>query len=94
MTAVRVIRGGKMKEIGIVTLVSVLAIAAAPHARGESTTIFVTQRSTSEFGACFVAAHGGSPASLMIADRGSRREIQIRNASLNGPEARAVKQCI
>ena len=83
-----------MKEIGIVTLVSVLAIAAAPHARGESTTIFVTPKSVSAFGACFASVHGGSPASLLIADRGSRREIQLRNASLNGPDARAVKQCI
>jgi hypothetical protein len=83
-----------MKEIGIVTLLSVVVIAAAPHARADRTAMFVTRKSASAFGACLAAAHGGNPTSLNIADRGSRREIQLLNVSFDGAEARAVKQCL
>jgi hypothetical protein len=83
-----------MKEIGIVTLLSVAVVAAAPHGRADMTAIFMTPKSPRAFGACFAAAHGGNPALLNIADRGSRREIQLRNVSLDGAEARAVKQCL
>ena len=83
-----------MKEIGIVTLLSVVVIAAAPHARADKTAVFVTPKSPPAFAACFAATHGGNPALLNIADRGSRREIQLRNVSLDGVEARAVKQCL
>jgi hypothetical protein len=83
-----------MKEIGIVTLLSVIAIAAAPHARSEKLTVFVSQKSAREFGECFADAHAGPYSDLIINDRGSRREILLRNAAMEGPEARAVKQCL
>ncbi|MGN6849101.1 MAG: hypothetical protein ACTHJK_06460 [Sphingomicrobium sp.] len=35
-----------------------------------------------------------NPYFLVINDRGSRREIQLQNASWNGPEARGAEQCI
>ena len=82
-----------MKAIGIVTLLSVVAIAAAPSARSEKVTVFVTQRSAQAFTACF-AAHAGNAADLIVSDRGSRREIQFRGATIDGPEAQAVKTCI
>ena len=34
------------------------------------------------------------PYFLVISDRGSRREIQLQNANLDGPEARGAAQCI
>lgn len=34
------------------------------------------------------------PYFLLIDDRGSRREIQLQNASWDGPEARGAEQCI
>ena len=83
-----------MKEIGIVTLLSVVAVAAAPSARSEHSTVFVTRKSTQAFGACFAAAHAGTRADLLVIDRGSRREIHLRTASIDGAEAQGVKQCI
>ena len=83
-----------MREIGIVTLLSVVALAAAPSARSEKVTVFVTQKSAQAFGACFAATHAGKSSDLLISDRGSRREIQLRNAAIDGPQAQAVKQCI
>lgn len=83
-----------MKEIGIVTLLSVVAVAAAPSARSEHSTVFVTQKSAKAFGACFGGIHAGDPADLRVIDRGSRREIQLRGASIDGPVAQGVKQCI
>jgi hypothetical protein len=35
-----------------------------------------------------------NPYFLLIKDRGSRREIQLQNAGLDGPEARGAEQCI
>ena len=83
-----------MKEIGIVTLLSVVAVAAAPHGRSEKVTVFVTQKSSQAFDACFSAAHIGKAADFTLTDRGSRREIQLNSATLDGPEAQAVKQCL
>lgn len=83
-----------MKEIGIVTLLSVVAVAAAPHGRSEKETVFVTRKSAEVFDACFAAARIGRPADLVLTDRGSRREIQLSGAALNGPDAQAVKQCL
>ena len=83
-----------MKEIGIVTLLSVVAVAAAPSARGEHSTIFITRKAGTAFGACFAAARLGKPSDLVVTDRGSRREIQLKGAALDGPEAQAVKQCL
>jgi hypothetical protein len=34
------------------------------------------------------------PYFVVISDRGSTREIQLQNASWDGPEARGVEQCI
>lgn len=83
-----------MKEIGIVTLLSVLAVAAAPHGRSDKVTVFVTHKSARAFDACLVAAHVGTPADFVITDRGSQREIELRNAAVDGPEGRGVKQCL
>lgn len=108
-----------MKAFGIVTLISVVAVAAAPTppaARGLS---FATMKSTEEFADCFSkvqdrravpwwfvpkdhggtfsnagAAAAGKPYLLLISDRDGRRVIQLQNASSEGPEARAVNQCI
>jgi hypothetical protein len=89
-----VTRGGPMKEIGIVTLLSVVAVAAAPHGRAEKMTVFVTRKSTDAFDACLVATSVGKPTDFVLTDRGSRREIQLSGAALEGPEAQAVKQCL
>jgi cytosine/adenosine deaminase-related metal-dependent hydrolase len=83
-----------MKEIGVVTLLSVVAVAAAPSARSEHSTVFVTERSAQAFGACFAATRAGNPADLLVTDRGARREIQLRSATVDGPEVQGVKQCI
>lgn len=83
-----------MKEIGVVTLLSVAALAAAPHGRSEKQTVFVTGKSAAAFGACFAVAHVGKSSDLVVVDRGSRREIQLNSAALDGPEAQAVKQCL
>lgn len=83
-----------MKEIGIVTLLSVVAVAAAPHGRSEKVTVFVTRKSTQAFDACFAAAHAGKVSDLALTDRRSRREILVSGAALDGPEAQAVKQCL
>jgi cytosine/adenosine deaminase-related metal-dependent hydrolase len=83
-----------MKEIGVVTLLSVVAVAAAPSARSEHSTVFVTERSAQAFGACFAATRAGNPADLLVTDRGARREIQLRSAIVDGPEVQGVKQCI
>lgn len=109
-----------MKDLGIVTLISVAAIAAAPTPARSATRAFETGRSTQQFADCFARSQdklsrpwafvpgdsgGGTfsnlgaravskPYFLLISDRGSRREIQLQNASLDGPEARGAEQCI
>jgi hypothetical protein len=109
-----------MKDLGIFTLISVAAIAAAPASEKNSPTTFATIRSTEQFAACFERTQdrvekpwsfvpkdsgGGTfsnlgarsvskPYFLLINDRGSRREIELQNASLNGPEIKGVEQCI
>jgi hypothetical protein len=109
-----------MKDFGIVTLISVAAMAAAPAPQASGPAAFATARSTEQFAACFertqdslsrpwwfVAKDNGggtisnlgaasvrNPYFLLISDRGSRREIQLQNASPNGPEAQGVDQCI
>jgi hypothetical protein len=83
-----------MKEIGIVTLLSVLAVAAAPHGRSDKVTVFVTSKSAQSFDACLAAAHVGAPSGFILTDRGSQREIQLKNIAMDGPEARGVKQCL
>jgi hypothetical protein len=83
-----------MKEIGIVTLLSVAAVAAAPHGPSEKVTVFVTRKSSQAFDACFAATRAGKAADLVLTDRGSRREIQLSGAALEGRQAQAVKQCL
>jgi hypothetical protein len=109
-----------MKDLGIVTLISVAAIAAAPTPARDRSEQFATIKSTDQFADCFArsqernarpwwfvpkesgggtfsnqgAASISKPYFLVIADRGSRREIQLQNADWNGPEARGVEQCI
>jgi hypothetical protein len=83
-----------MKEIGIVTLLSVVAVAAAPSARGDKSTMFVTRKSAQAFESCLTAARIGKPGDFALADRGSRREIQLSGAALDGSDAQAVKQCL
>lgn len=111
-----------MKDLGILTLISVAAMAAAPAPAPEKSgpTTFATAKSTEQFAACFertqdrlsrpwwfvakdngggtfsnLGAHSVSkPYFLLISDRGSRREIQLQNANLDGPEARGAAQCI
>ena len=83
-----------MKEIGIVTLLSVVAVAAAPDGRSDNVTVFVTHKSAQAFDACFAAAHAGKPTNFVLTDRGSDREIQLKNVAMDGPEARGVKQCL
>jgi|SRR6185312_4028309 len=109
-----------MKDLGIFTLISVAAIAAAPAPEKNGPTMFATIRSTEQFAACFARTQdrvsmpwwfvakdngGGTfsnlgarfvskPYFLLISDRGSRREIQLQNANLNGPETQGVEQCI
>jgi len=108
-----------MKAFGIVTLTSVIAVAAAPTAPAARGSSFATMKSTEEFADCFsriqdrhsvpwwfvskerggTFSNAGAPAVgqpylLLISDRGGRREILLQNASSDGPEARAVNQCI
>jgi len=108
-----------MKAFGIVTLISVIAVAAAPSAPAVRGLSFATMKSTEQFADCFsriqdrhlvpwsfVPKEGGGafsnagaravgrPYLLLISDRDGRREILLQNASSNGPEARAVNQCI
>jgi hypothetical protein len=109
-----------MKDLGIVTLISVAAIAAAPASQANHATAFATSKSTQAFAECFARSQernsrpwwfvpkesgGGTfsnlgaasvkkPYFVLISDRGSTREIQLQNASWNGPEARGVVQCI
>jgi hypothetical protein len=109
-----------MKDLGLFTLISVAAIAAAPAPEGSHPTSFATARSAQAFEDCFArsqdrratawafvpsesgggtfsnlgAANVTKPYFLEISDRGSRREIQLQNASWNGPQARGVEQCI
>jgi hypothetical protein len=93
-TASSVTREGPMKEIGIVTLLSVLAVAAAPHGRSDKVTVFVTNKSAQAFDDCFAAAYFGKPTDFVLSDRGSHREIQLRDAAIDGPQARGVKLCL
>lgn len=44
-----------MKMFGIVTLLSVIATAAAPDSQGGRTSSFVTAKTTEEFAGCFAA---------------------------------------
>jgi hypothetical protein len=108
-----------MKDVGIVTLISVIAVAAAPTPPPSNATAFATMKSTDEFAQCFAqtqdrhsvpwwfvpkerggtfsdmgAASGGKPYLLVINDRGGRRELLLQNATRDGPEAKAVKQCM
>lgn len=49
------VNGADMKEVGIITLLSVAAVAAAPTpTRSEPAQYFVTTKSTDDFGRCFV----------------------------------------
>jgi hypothetical protein len=36
----------------------------------------------------------GAPSDFILTDRGSQREIQLKNIAMDGPEARGVKQCL
>lgn len=109
-----------MKDLGIVTLISVAAIAAAPASQPNRQTAFATAKSTQAFADCYAKSqdrqmrpwafvpkeNGGgtfsnigaasvrNPYFLVINERRARREIQLQNASWNGPEARGVEQCI
>jgi hypothetical protein len=108
-----------MKAYGIATLISVVAVAAAPAPQPRSDVSFATMKSTQEFADCFTriqdrrsmpwwfvpknsggtfsnagAARVGKPYLLLVSDRSGRREIQLQNAARDGPEARAVNQCI
>ena len=109
-----------MKDLGIVTLISVAAIAAAPASQESHATAFATSKSTQAFADCFARSQernstpwwfvpkesgGGTfsnlgapsvrkPYFVVISDRGSKREIQLQNASWDGPQARGVEQCI
>ena len=109
-----------MKDLGIVTLISVAAIAAAPASEGRHASAFATSKSTQAFADCFERSQernstpwwfvpkesgGGTFSNLgapsikkayfvVISDRGSTREIQLQNASWDGPAARGVEQCI
>src|SRR5689334_7765260 len=108
-----------MKAFGIVTLISVIAVAAAPTPPAAHGLSFATMKSAEQFADCFskiqdrhsvpwwfvpkerggTFSNAGAPAVsrpylLLIGDRGGRREILLQNASSNGPEARAVNQCI
>jgi hypothetical protein len=109
-----------MKDLGIVTLISVAVIAAAPASEGSRATAFATSKSTQAFADCFARSqernsspwwfvpkeHGGGtfsnlgapavskPYFVVINDKGSTREIQLQNASWDGPQARGVEQCI
>lgn len=108
-----------MKAFGIVTLISVIAVAAAPAPPAAQGMSFATMKSTEQFADCFsriqdrrsvpwwfvpkerggTLSNAGAPAIgrpyvLLINDRDGRREILLQNASSNGPEARAVNQCI
>ncbi len=49
-------RGAGMKDLGIVTLISVAAIAAAPASETRHPTTFATAKSTQAFADCFAHA--------------------------------------
>ena len=109
-----------MKVVGIVTLLSVAAIAGAPSPKTNNPALVVTAKSTAQFADCFAKAqdkrlsawwfvpkeHGGgtfsnlgaksvrNPYFVVISDRGARREIELRYANSDSPEAREVNQCI
>jgi hypothetical protein len=109
-----------MKDLGLFTMISVAAIAAAPVPEGSHPTSFATTKSAQAFADCFARSQDGrsipwafvprqsgggtfsnlgarsvsKPYFLEISNRGSRREIQLQNASWDGPQARGVEQCI
>jgi len=108
-----------MKAFGIATLISVIAVAAAPTPPPVPGLSFATMKSTAQFADCFskiqdrhsvpwwfvpkerggTFSNAGAPAVgrpylLLINDQDGRREIMLQNASADGPEARAVNQCI
>jgi hypothetical protein len=109
-----------MKVVGIVTLLSVAAIAGAPSPKTNDPAPVVTAKSTAQFADCFAKAqdksssawwfvpreHGGgtfsnlgakavrNPYFVVISDRGAHREIELRYANSDSPEAREVNQCI
>ena len=112
-------RGKNMKAFGIVTLISVVAVAAAPAPPARQPVSFSTMKSTQDFADCLAkiqdrhavpwwfvskesggtflnagANSGGRPYLLLISDRAGRREILLQNAGSEGPEAKAVNQCI
>jgi hypothetical protein len=47
--------GKEMRNIGIVTLLSVIATAAAPNSKAHAATPFVTAKSAERFAECFAA---------------------------------------
>ncbi len=86
-----------MRGVGIITLLSVGAISVAPAAQPHEPLLVVTVKSAAAFAECF-AHHGGGLAardgySITIADKATHREILLRGAAPDGPEAKAVGQC-
>jgi hypothetical protein len=109
----------RMRDFGIVALLSVIATAAAPTTPAARIQSYATAKSAVQFASCyehaskqrdglwFVADRRGGgalsnlgaptvrqPYFIQISDRGGRREIVLRNAAPNGPEAWGVSQCI
>jgi len=88
-----------MKGVGIITLLSVGAISAAPAPQSNEPSLSVTERSAADFADCFAKHQPGVAAvkdgySITISDPGARREILLRGAAPGGPETRAVDQCM
>jgi len=107
-----------MRGIGLITLVSVGAISAAPSPRARETGPILTAKSTAAFVDCFArsehrrgapgkfvpneqggtlsnlgTAGANTPYFITVSDAGTRREILVRGAAPNDPQAKAVEHC-
>lgn len=90
--------GTPMRGVGIITLLSVGAISAAPSPQPREPSLVVTEKSAADFADCFARHSRGVSASqgaysITVTDRGSRREILLRGAAPAGLETEAVEQC-
>lgn len=63
------VTGVAMREIGIVTLLSVAVTAAAPGPQAYRPSVYVTPKSTQDFASCFARAEDRSGAAWWFAPR-------------------------
>ena len=74
-----------MREIGIVTLLSVAVTAAAPGPQAYRPSVYVTPKSTQDFASCFARVEDR---------RGGRREIALDQRAADAAPRKALNECI